>query len=495
MSTGKAPLYEQLLKHRTARPHSFHVPGHKLGKGIHPIAEEVFQSLLEIDMTEIPGLDDLHHPEEAIKEAQELAAAVFGSEHTHFLVGGSTVGNLAMIMATCQAGDLLLVQRNAHKSVIHGLMLSGARAVFITPKVDPDSGLPVGLTSEQAAEALERYPEAKGLLVTNPSYYGLGTSLQPLAELLHKQDKVLLVDEAHGAHYGLHPALPLSAMGSGADGAVQSTHKMLTSMTMGAMLHLQGDRLDRKEVARYLGILQSSSPSYPIMASLDVCRMQMQEHGRELLEQGIRQITYLNECLRSTKRIQAYRPKYLPNQTQDPFKILLYDAEGRWTGFELKERLEQLGCYPEMADPRYVLMVCTLATTKEDMDALLTAIRRIEEIADTASQPPEPIISNLLQMPSLSEPVFFHRNIRTQQDITYTRIVEAKGQVAAEMIIPYPPGIPLLYPGEIISEQVIAYLERLARMGSRFHGHDVAATGTIPTYTSAQVTGIAGDVV
>ena len=186
------------------------------------------------------------HQQVLLLKAQELAARSFGAEETFFLVGGSTSGNLAMILAICEPGQQIIVQRNAHKSVLNGLALAGAKAIFIMPQTDPVSGLEIVPELSVVEEALVRYPDAKGVFLTNPSYYGLSVDLETYASLIHRYEKLLLVDEAHGAHYGLHPEFPTSALQAGADAVVQSTHKTLSALTMGAMLHVQGKRMDRE---------------------------------------------------------------------------------------------------------------------------------------------------------------------------------------------------------------------------------------------------------
>ncbi len=288
----RAPLYEAVIAHASKGAVSFHVPGHKSAKGAAGAGSDTLSGVMSIDFTEIAGLDDLHHPQGAIMEAQQLAAQCFGADATFFLVGGSTVGNMAMILSVCEPGELLLVQRNVHKSVIHGLMLAGARAVFLPPRRDTQTVQLVGVEPEAVSKALDLYPEAKGILVSNPNYYGLGMELKQLAELAHRHDKPLLVDEAHGAHYGFHPLLPASAISCGADVVVQSTHKMLSAMTMGAMLHVKGNRVEQGLLRQRLVMLQSSSPSYPIMASLDLSRMQMHTAGRESIQRGLEAVNF-----------------------------------------------------------------------------------------------------------------------------------------------------------------------------------------------------------
>lgn len=468
----RAPLYEALVRHAAARPSSFHVPGHKHGAALSEEERAWFGRVTKIDLTELSGLDDLHQPEGAIREAQELAADCFGAERTFFLVGGSTAGNMAMILAACERGDLLLVQRNVHKSVLHGLMLAGARAVFLTPRIDEASGIAAGVDIGDVREALARYPEARGLLVTNPNYYGMADDLRALAELLHAHGKPLLVDEAHGAHFGLHPELPPSALSCGADAVVQSTHKMLTAMTMGAMLHLgSGSRLDASAVARLLAMLQSSSPSYPILASLDLARRRVHTaEGREAIGRGLAAAHRARQWLSEQpwcSLLEARRPAY---GALDPFKLTVRDATGSLNGYDLQRELERRGCYPELATPRHALLAFSPASPLADADKLISALHGIAEEHGLRRLPPA---AALPQAPSaaapVSEPVRFDR---TGLSIAAERVrpADAAGRRAAAMVVPYPPGIPVLYPGELITAGTAAYLAELAAAGARFHG-------------------------
>lgn len=484
----RAPLYEQMIQHADGNSASFHVPGHKSGRGAMNWQAPFYESILKIDYTEIPGLDDLHQPEGAIREAQELAADCFGAEETHFLVGGSTVGNLAMILSVCRRGDLLLVQRNAHKSIIHGLMLAGVRAVFLIPQWDQESGIAAGVRLEDVSSALCTYPEAKGLLITNPNYFGMGQQLKPIADLMHAHGKPLLVDEAHGAHYGFHPELPPSALSSGADAVVQSTHKMLTAMTMGAMLHVQGSLIDRSEIKRQLTILQSSSPSYPILASLDLARRQMHIQGEADIQKGMDTVRFFRKRMEELPRFEIVSPTVNSVfDTLDPFKITVSDRRGVMSGPEIQRNLESKGCYVELATPRQVLLLFTLASTQEEAARASNAFRRMESDFCINKEELKAQAANMMNNPhvsSISAPVVFDLHPNTER-INQSRSVpihQAAGLYSAEMVIPYPPGIPVLYPGELITTETARYLEELAVQGIRFHGSREATAGYLQVY-------------
>ncbi len=366
MPSFKAPLYEMLVRHAECNPGSLHVPGHQYGKALDKLPDSVredFSRMMRLDVTELSVTDDLHHPEGAILEAQRLAAQLFGAQETFFLVGGSTVGNLALLLSHCKRDDIVITQRNVHKSIINGLALSGARAVFAAPQIDKDSGLATVPSLAQLEEALNGYPDAIAVMLCNPNYYGMGVSLKQYVELVHNYNKLLFVDEAHGAHYGLHPDFPESALAAGADAVVQSAHKTLPALTMGAMLHIQGERIDRNRLRGTLAMIQSSSPSYPIMASLDLARAVCMEQGPNLFTEAIEAAAYLRECVQSKLpwlSLLSLNPESagLPagasflgtsglgsresaafNHT-DPLRITLSDQTGTLSGYDWLKELE-----------------------------------------------------------------------------------------------------------------------------------------------------------
>ncbi|WP_017815554.1 aminotransferase class I/II-fold pyridoxal phosphate-dependent enzyme [Paenibacillus shenyangensis] len=554
VNNSTAPLYERLVQYASSGQRSFHVPGHKNGSiyqtgGMsEALKQDIWEAILRIDVTEIEGTDDLHHPEEVILKGQQLASACFGADESHWLVGGSTSGNLALLLTVCtHPGDIVIVQRNVHKSIIHGLMMAGAKAVFLTPDVEPHSQLAVIPDLQSVKQALNQYPEAKAVMLTSPNYYGIGIDLTAIAAECHMYSIPLLIDEAHGAHYGHHSRFPSNALKAGADGVVQSTHKMLAAMTMGAMLHIQGPLINRTLLKQRLTMLQSSSPSYPIMASLDLSRYLIDQYGEELFAKGLEardhfvqgvkkstrfgvlEVSYSNtEHMKSVEsaeplsmngdKLEGSKDEVISYWTQDPFKVVIYDRMDRLPGTQLQKMLEQYGCFPEMSDDRYVVLVFSLGSQMEDTLQALQALEQIEEqlVRKEAQEQiqenhrDEGIAGKALlyshgyhesdkenqyelcevnpqntRIPLLSEPVEFTMTPVSEEQIETIPLEEANGRQSAEMIIPYPPGIPVLYPGEYIGELVHRQLMLVRSHPIKVQGAADSSLQTIRVYIAS----------
>ncbi|MFC4777160.1 aminotransferase class I/II-fold pyridoxal phosphate-dependent enzyme [Paenibacillus sp. GCM10023252] len=487
-----APLYEALLKHVSTNPTPYHVPGHQHGRAfrVNQEIEEYTRPLYPmamLDLTEIRATDDLHHPEASIHEAASLAAACYGAEESFFLVGGSTAGNVAMILTACsQPDDIILVQRNVHKSVLNGLKLAGASAVFLAPQIDESSGVATVPTLNHVRQALEAYPQARAVLLSNPNYYGMGTELTEYASLIHSYECILLVDEAHGAHYGLHPELPPSALQAGADAVVQSTHKTLTALTMGAMLHVQGSRIQRQQLRHILSMVQSSSPSFPIMASLDIARAMVDHYGEALFEPCLASASSIRGWIRQSQSVIGLledmdREGIPAYEHSDPLRLVIYDRTGTHSGVALQRKLEESGIWTEMADDRYVVLVIGIGSTAEDRNKLIAALETVsldvlkdkETVGDGQSFVWNTSSSPQMLMPpeeQVAAPVPFHRFFISADEVEIVPLNEAVGRRSAEMIIPYPPGIPVLYEGEVIMESTVQLLQKLSDAGAKLQG-------------------------
>lgn len=465
---SKAPLYEALLNYEKEGKISFHVPGHKDGKDFDKEGQQRFAPLLSIDGTEVNGLDDLHHPTGAIKEAQCLAAEAFGADWSFFLVGGSTAGNLATAFSIVKPGDQILVQRNSHKSIFHGLMLAGAIPVYMSPELHEESGIPLGISPHVVKEGLTRFPEVKAVWITSPNYYGIGMDIREIAKITREKGIPLLVDEAHGAHFGQVPDLPPSALQCGADLVVQSTHKMLSSMTMSSMLHGKGRLISRERISLYLSILQSSSPSYPLMASLDLARRYLYKGGRKEIAQGIHLLQNKKDELQ--RRLKNSMIFILPGNSQflqDPFKWVVSTTKGQLTGYELLDYLESRGCVAEMADTRQVVLALSPGIRENEIDQFIKVVLKLDQelssIDNKKQQEWAPMPEQWVQ------PVLSLREALDSSRIQVP-IKECAGRICGEMIIPYPPGVPFILPGEIIKKEQIQRLLFMKERGIVFQG-------------------------
>lgn len=488
---NKLPIVDMILDYQRTSPLSFHVPGHRNGsllaqlKAHLPTAYqpyiEAWEPLLKIDVTELDITDDLHDPQSYIKEAQQLAADLYGVKHTFFLIGGSTVGNIASILATCAPGDYIIVQRNVHKSVINGCKLAGVNVVFITPYVDEQTRYSTIPTLEVVKEAIQRYPQAKAVFLTSPNYYGISTNLTAYANYIHKHHMLLIVDEAHGAHYGLHPNLPQSAISYGADIIIQSTHKTLPAVTMSAMLHLNTDEVTVDYMQQQLAMIESSSPSFLMLASLDIARAIVADRGKQLIEQSLQ---FKNTLLRTLEEehshivIADYNATLTTNNEQlllyDPLRLLVYDQSERVSGYELQQLLADEGIFAEMATAQHCIFVLHLGYTSEELEVLLNRLRKVNLVIE--SKPQNTLnkggikrVSSYYNSVTVGEPILMSRAV--QNELKLVSLDEAVGERSGEMLVPYPPGIPILYSGELITLEKVDEIKHYIYHQAKFQGN------------------------
>jgi arginine/lysine/ornithine decarboxylase len=457
---ARTPLIEAIERHLEMDPISFHVPGHKNGLFID---EKDKQFFYKRDLTELSGLDDLHDPHEAIKEAELLLSDLYGSRKSYFLVNGSTTGNIAAILASCSSGDTVLVQRNCHKSVLNGIKLARAVPVLIETEWDQEGRMPTGVNLESIREALKAFPNAKACILTYPTYYGMTYDVEALINELHHYGVVCIIDEAHGPHFQLGAPFPKSAIELGGDIVIHSAHKMLPAMTMGSFLHIGTDRVNGNKIREYLSILQSSSPSYPIMASLDYARSYLGTMTELDIKRNINEV---NEFVQALKGVQDGLEV---KRADDPLKLLL-SMKGK-TGYELQRLLEAQGVFCELADPFYVLLILPLVKGdrsfpyKEAITRVREALKDEEDSEEAANT--DAFIKDLNQhysrlALSLEEMV--------DKEEKWVLLQEAEGEISSQMITPYPPGIPLLIPGERISRDVILRLTQYMKNKANIQG-------------------------
>ncbi|MDG3075926.1 aminotransferase class I/II-fold pyridoxal phosphate-dependent enzyme [Bacillus halotolerans] len=459
------PLYHALIQHARRNSHSFHVPGHHNGDVFFDEAKTIYNPLLTIDLTELSGLDDLHHPSGVIKEAQDLVSQLYGSAESFFLVNGTTVGNLAMILSVCDPGDTILIQRNCHKSVFHAVDLAGAEPVYLAPDIDEIMHVPTHVSLGTIKEALKAYPNAKGLVLTNPTYYGHSADLSEIISEAHQYGIPVLVDEAHGAHFVLGEPFPASALQMGADIVVQSAHKTLPAMTMGSYLHLNSNKIERNRVADYLNRLQSSSPSYPIMASLDLARAYLQHMIEEQkLPDVLQHIQLIKQTFDSLAYAEAVEPA---NQriTTDPLKLTIRSKCGH-SGFTLQKILERVNIFTELADENQVLLVLPLGGKQRiDSETIKKIDHEIEKTpTDQMNVSPEWEAQPITVMP-------YPKKVLNTLQKEYVGFDKAAGRLNAEDVIPYPPGIPMIMAGERITRESVQKLSRLISMKTHVQGN------------------------
>lgn len=472
LNQKKAPLFEALKKYSQRNMAPYHTPGHKQGGGIDKsFLNLVGKEIFKLDLTELDELDNLHDAQGVIKEAQKLAAELYGADESFFLINGSTVGNHAMIMSVCNYGEKIIVPRNIHKSVIGGIILSGAIPIYMPAIWNNKLGITDGFELEILEKTIIENQDAKGVLLVNPSYYGTCLDLKKTIELIHKYNIPVLVDEAHGAHFKFHKELPLSALESGADMVVQSTHKMLASMTQSSMLHIKTERINSSKVKSILKLLQSSSPSYVLMASLDIARKQMATKGEKLLGKTIELCNYAQQKLSKIKGIKIISKENCQEfgiYDIDPTKIIIDFSELGISGFKAIDILcDDYNIQSEMATFYNVLELVTIGNKKADLDKLIKAVENIANRKDIKkdfkSNMKLPIIPEIPNLVISPREAFF-------SDTEIINLDKSINRVSAEVIAPYPPGIPILIAGEKITSEIINYIKTISKFGGIISG-------------------------
>jgi arginine/lysine/ornithine decarboxylase len=470
----KTPLFDAMVALAESRKVSFHTPGHKSGKGISTrFRKFVGPRIFSIDLTTLDEVDSLQAPKGVIKEAQRLAASAYGANHSFFLINGTTGGNHAMVLATCGPKDTILVARNAHKSVLAGLIFSGARPIFYHPLVDENLKMTLNVTYEATVAAIDTHPEAKMLLLTTPNYYGICADLGRIVPYAHERGITVLVDEAHGPHLHFHPSLPPSAMDVGVDLAVQSTHKIIGGMTQASMLHAGGSRTDIATLTNVLKLVQSTSPSYILMASLDLARMQMATEGKALLEKAIRLAQEARAKINRIPGIFCFdipMPDH-PNLSRmggfDMTKLTINVQGLGLSGYQVSKALNlQYGIQVEMADPLNVLVIVSIGDRKDDLNRLVDALREISK----EHYGKQPLPFQKIGLPPFGTPTDMTPRDAFFREFQYIPLPEAQGKISTEIITVYPPGIPLLVPGETITQEVIDYVIEMDQLGATIDG-------------------------
>jgi len=473
-SQAKTPLLDALRECASKQHAPFYTPGHKRGQGIpQPLADCLGSAVFRADLPELAELDNLFAPQGVIQEAQELAAAAFGAENTWFLVNGSTCGVEAAILATCTPGDKIILPRNVHQSAIAALILSGAVPVFVNPEYNSVLDITHSITPDSVATALEQHPDTKVIMMVYPTYYGVCGDVAQVAQLAHQHGIPLLVDEAHGPHFAFHPDLPTPALASGADLTVQSIHKVLGAMTQASMLHVQGSWIDTDRLSKSLQLLQSTSPSYLLLASLDAARQQMALQGKQLMSRTLQ--------LADAARIQISQipglsvlESVVPTPgfiTLDKTRLTVTVSGLGLTGFEADEILnQQLSVTAEMPSLQHLTFIISLGNTEADITALVRAfITLSKEYRRPSSNRAVPISENVTQTADACLSLISPRDAFFSQTETLP-LAKSCDRISAELVCPYPPGIPVLMPGEVITKAALDYLLQIQAVGGFVSG-------------------------
>jgi arginine decarboxylase len=469
--TQDTPLLEGLLEH-TARGYcGFHTPGHKQGEGAQPewrslLGDQVFR----LDLTELPGLDNLHDPQGIIKKAQEKAAACFGAEETFFLVNGATAGVLAVLLAAAGPGKPVLLPRASHQSVFHGLILSGACPVYLPVRSHTGLGLPGMVTTSDLKAVLTDLPRGTLVVLLHPNYYGLAGEIRAQVQLAHEHGCPVLVDEAHGAHFITSTLFPTPALSTGADFVVQGAHKVLGAFTQAAFLHCQGGGDLPYRLRDVLRMVESSSPSYLLMASLDVARFQLQQES-ELWSDAVRQAEDLRRRIECIPGLQAPGDQLLdvPGvDAWDPTRLVVNVRGLGITGFAAADWLcRQRRLLVEMADFQNLVFILGPADTDLKLnDILLDGLESLAAVCGSGAERcsyPDPLELPLPPQVMTPREAFFAPCSRVPWE-------EAAGRVAAELVAPYPPGVPVVCPGERISRDVLEFLTEWQAAGGVWPG-------------------------
>lgn len=419
-------------------------------------------------------MDNLFAPEGVILQAQILAADAFGAEQTWFLANGSTCGIEAAILATCGPGDKLILPRDVHTSAISGLILSGAVPIYVAPTYSSDWDISLGVSPAAIAEALDAHPDAKAVLVVSPTYYGVCSDLAAIASLTHAHNIPLIIDEAHAPHFAFHPELPISALAAGADIAVQSAHKVLSAFTQAALLHVQGDRTGRPRLTQSLQLTQSTSPSYLLLGSLDAARQQMATAGHALMEHTLILADQAAQALNQLPGLRVLQPQWAKDHGAKDHSGILGDrtrltidiSKLGITGFEADDLLHtRYGVTAELPALRHLMFIVSLGNTETDITQLITGFKHLCQRHPILPLPHSPVPPLLPPTTSATPPrqAFFARKLRIPT-------AQAVGQICAETICPYPPGIPVLLPGELISAEAIAALKSTLSAGGLLTG-------------------------
>ncbi len=466
LNQNDAPIYDALQKFKRMRIVPFDVPGHKRGRGNIELTEFLGQQCMDVDVNSMKPLDNLCHPVSVIKEAEEIAAEAFGAANAFFMVGGTTSAVQSMIMYACKGGDKIILPRNVHRSAINALILCDAVPVYVNPDVNNQLGIALGMSIEQVEKAIEENPDAKAILVNNPTYYGICSDLRRITELAHSKGMLVLVDEAHGTHFYFGDNFPVTAMAAGADIASVSMHKSGGSLTQSSFL-LMGERVNSDYMRQVINLTQTTSASYLLLSSLDISRRKLALQGREIFSRTVELAQYAREEINAIGGYYAYS-KELVNGSSiydfDVSKLSIFTLPIGLAGIEVYDLLrDEYDIQIEFGDIGNILAYISVGDRIRDIERLISALAEIKRRfgksgADMLTQ--EYINPIVAETPRKA---FYADKISLPLD-------EAVGRVCSEFVMCYPPGIPILAPGELITEEIIRYIKYAKKKGCSMTG-------------------------
>ena len=467
-------LYEKLEIYSKSNVYPFHMPGHK---------RQILQqfSPYEIDITEIEGFDNLHHAKEILKQTQENASRLYGSKECFYLINGSTCGILTAISAVAGRNEKILVARNSHKSVYHGLFLRQLKVEYIYP-IETKVGIQGQVTKEQIEQLLEKNPDTKAVFITSPTYDGIVSDIKEIAKVVHAYQIPLIVDSAHGAHFGFSKGFPENAIKLGADIVIESVHKTLPAFTQTALLHICSERVSLDLIKRYLSIYETGSPSYILMSGIDVCMEFLKAEGKFYFEQLEANLQWFYERISALKRLKVMQKSDFSKEEAfdfDESKILIFCGNGQ-RDFHIsgeylqKKLLKEYGLQMEMACGTYTLALSSIMDTKEGFERLADALLAIDHELEA-----EDLFDNSFdntKQKFLQENIYKVQKKRMElfeaweQKVVSFSMQEAIGKISADYIYLYPPGIPILVPGEEITEVLIEDIRLCKKRGLEVEG-------------------------
>ncbi|MGN1087283.1 MAG: aminotransferase class I/II-fold pyridoxal phosphate-dependent enzyme [Porcipelethomonas sp.] len=451
---SKAPVLEAMEQHLQNRVVPFDVPGHKGGRGTKELTDFLGKACLKADVNSMKPLDNLCHPVSVIKDAQDLAAEAFGAENAFFIVNGTTGSVQAMIMAACKAGEKIIMPRNVHRSAINALVVNGAVPVYVNPGTNKKLGIPLGMSVENVKKAIKENPDAKAVLINNPTYYGVCSDLRGIVKLAHEHGMLALVDEAHGTHFYFGEDMPVPGMAAGADMAAVSMHKTGGSLTQSSLL-LCGKSMNAGYIRQIINLTQTTSGSYLLISSLDIARKNLALNGREIFRKTVQYAEYAREEINKLGGYYAFGKELCDGKSFydfDPTKLSIHTRDIGLAGIEVYDILrDEYNIQIEFGDIGNVLAIISAGDRALEIERLISSLYEIKRLysKDKAGMFDHEYIDPQVIMPPQSA---FYGEKKS------VPITESSGYICGEFVMCYPPGIPILAPGEKITDDIISYI-------------------------------------